>query len=97
MHGIEFTPEALDDLLTFRPFGRRIIVAEIEAQLSHEPARETRNWKRLRPNRLAEWELRAGAFRIFYYVEPGRGVVKIVAVGYKTGKELFIHGQRYRI
>ncbi len=35
----------------------------IESQLAHEPSVETRNRKRLRPNKLAEWELRVGNLR----------------------------------
>ena len=40
----------------------------IEKQLAHEPLRETRNRKPLRPNPIAPWELRLGSLRVFYDV-----------------------------
>ena len=92
---IGFTPEALEDLRLFRKGDRRRIVEAVEAQLSHEPGRETRNRKRLRPNRMAEWELRIDRFRVFYDIEDSARLVKIEAVGHKRGNRLFIHGEEY--
>ena len=66
---IEFTPEAVDDLRLFRKAQKKRIIEEIEVQLVHEPMRETSNRKRLRPNRIAEWELRIDDFRVFYDVD----------------------------
>jgi mRNA-degrading endonuclease RelE of RelBE toxin-antitoxin system len=97
MHRIEFTPEAVDDLASLRQFDQRRVITEIENQLPHEPTIETRNRKRLRPNALAEWELRVGAFRVFYDVASEDEIVKIVAVGCKEGNDLFIHGERYEL
>ena len=67
----------------------------MESQLIHEPTRETRNRKQLRPNELAEWELRVDEFRVFYDVTDE--AVNIVAIGLKQGNELFIHGERYEL
>lgn len=44
---------------------------------------------------LAEWELRIIPFRVFYDLDTDLSVVKIVAVGYKQGNTLFIHGEEY--
>ncbi|MGE0887677.1 MAG: hypothetical protein AB7P14_29500 [Blastocatellales bacterium] len=55
---IEISIDAVEDLRSFKKNELRRILAEIEKQLKHEPAIETRNRKKLRPNRLAEWELR---------------------------------------
>ncbi len=49
MYEIEFTIEAIQDLKSFRKFEHRKIIAGIEVQLEYEPAVETRNRKRLRP------------------------------------------------
>jgi mRNA-degrading endonuclease RelE of RelBE toxin-antitoxin system len=95
MHRIAFTPEAIGDLDAIRKFDARRIIAEVETQLTEEPATPTRNRKRLRPNKLAEWELRIGEFRVFYDVVETELLVRIVAVGNKTGNQLFIHGERY--
>ncbi|HLN86415.1 MAG TPA: hypothetical protein VK200_08120 [Candidatus Limnocylindrales bacterium] len=69
MYDIEYTLEAIADLKLFRKFEQKLIVDEIDEQLSHEPTRETRNRKRLRPNRVAEFELRITKFRVFYDVD----------------------------
>ena len=42
---------------------------DIDSCLKHEPGRETRNNKKLRPNRLAERELRIDRFRVFYDID----------------------------
>jgi mRNA-degrading endonuclease RelE of RelBE toxin-antitoxin system len=63
----------------------------------HQPTQETRNRKKLRPNQIAEWELRVDKFRIFYDLDEAREVVKIEAVGYKKGSCLFIHGEEYSL
>jgi mRNA-degrading endonuclease RelE of RelBE toxin-antitoxin system len=97
MFRIEFTPEAIDDLRLLRKYDRQQVIAAIEAQLVHQPDVETHNRKRLRPNDLAEWELRAGRFRVFYDVEPDALRVKIEAVGYKEGSTLFVHGEKYEL
>jgi mRNA-degrading endonuclease RelE of RelBE toxin-antitoxin system len=85
MFQIDFTPEALEDLRLLRAYDKRRIIEAVQAQLRHQPARETQNRKRLRPNESAEWEVRIAAFRVFYDVDeenefedrsprmPGRG------------------------
>jgi len=97
MFQITFTPEAIEDLRWFVKPDRKSIVAEIEMQLRHEPTVETRNRKRLRPNQLAEWELRCGGFRVFFDVEEVDRLIKVIAVGYKEGSRLFIHGREYTL
>ncbi len=97
MFRIEFTPAAIGDLRLLRKFDQRQIIAAIEVQLSRQSTQETRNRKRLRPNRLAEWELRVGQYRIFYDVDVQAGAVKIEAVGYKQGSRLYVHGEEYEL
>ena len=97
MFQIEFTPEAVDDLRSLRKHDRQLIVTTIEEQLSHQSTRETRNRKRLRPNQLAEWELRVGDYRVFYDVDEGNAMIKIEAVGRKQGSKLFLHGEEYEL
>jgi mRNA-degrading endonuclease RelE of RelBE toxin-antitoxin system len=94
---IVFTPEALEDIQLFRKGDRTRIIKAIEDQLSHEPASETRNRKRLRPNQTAEWELRVDRFRVFYDIKELAHLVKVEAVGHKRGSRLFIHGEEYRL
>jgi mRNA-degrading endonuclease RelE of RelBE toxin-antitoxin system len=64
---------------------RARVLDGIEKQLAHEPLRETRNRKPLRPNPIAPWELRLGSLRVFYDVsETGRKVVYVIAIGKKV-------------
>ena len=93
MYQIEFTPEALDDLQLFRKPEQKQIIEGIEVQLKHEPQVETRNRKMLRPNEVAEWELRLGKYRVFYNVHDQVMIVSIGAVGFKIGNLLFIRGE----
>lgn len=94
---IELTPEAVADLKSYRKTDRKRIFNEIEKQLKYQPAEETRNRKKLRPNEIAEWELRVDRFRVFYDIDVGKKTVKIEAVGSKSGSTLFIHGEKYKL
>mgnify|MGYP001613257179 CR=1 FL=1 len=76
---------------------RRRIVEELESQLRYEPAVETRNRKLLRPNELAEWELRIGRFRVFFDLDQENRLIKVEAVGHKRGNSLFIQGKEYEL
>jgi len=97
MYDIEYTLEAMEDLKRFRKYEQQLIADQIDEQLLHEPAHETRNRKRLRPNRVAEFELRIAKFRVFYDVAENRNLVKIEAVGHKVGSSLFIRGKEYQL
>ena len=97
MFEITLTEGAIEDLRTLKRAERRKILAELESQLTYDPAVETRNRKKLRPNKLAEWELRIDRFRIFYDVIQGDLLIKIEAVGYKRGNRLFIGGKEYEL
>jgi hypothetical protein len=57
MYEVEYTIDAIEDLKFYRKHERQLIVDQIDEQLSQEPTHETRNRKRLRPNRVAELEL----------------------------------------
>ena len=72
-------------------------MGQIDACLRHEPACETRNNKVLRPNRLAERELRIDCFRIFYNIDEGKAVVKIEAIGHKRGDRLYVRGEEFQL
>jgi len=56
MFAIRFTPEAIEDLRRYDKRERKRIMDDIDSCLKHEPGRERRNNKELRPNRLAEEE-----------------------------------------
>ncbi len=102
MYTITYTEDALEDLEYFRKSERQLILDEIDQQLSFEPAIETKNRKRLRPNQLGEWELRIRKYRVFYDVfMPDEieiaGDVKIIAVGARDHNRLFIRGEEFEL
>ena len=77
---------------------RSVVIDAIEKQLTHEPLRETKKRKPLRPNPIAPWELRIGNLRVFYDVTTEEAnVVKILAVGYKEGNTLYISGKAVKL
>ncbi len=97
MYQVRITPEAVDDLRRLRKHQSKRILDELERQLTVQPAIETRNRKRLRPNQFAEWELRIDRFRIFYDVDEPTQSIKIVAVGYKRGSQIYIRDEEIQL
>src|SRR5262245_4304102 len=86
----------LEDL---RWFGRkvgRLLLAVAEELLSADPLAETRNLKTLRPNAVAQRELRLqGKYRVLFNVDEEAQVVTIVLVGEKRGNRLIVQGEGY--
>jgi mRNA-degrading endonuclease RelE of RelBE toxin-antitoxin system len=66
----------------------------IDAHLKYEPNIETRNRKRLKPNAIADWELRLGRYRVLYDIEKEVKIVAVQAVGAKIGSQLFIRNEK---
>ena len=74
------------------------VFGAIDRQLLHEPLKEARHRKPLRPNPVAPWELRVGQLRVFYEVAGVEsGVVRILAVGRKRRNVLMIGGKEIRL
>jgi mRNA-degrading endonuclease RelE of RelBE toxin-antitoxin system len=94
MYDVEFTSEAIEDVKSFRKSEQQTIISGIDTQLKYEPTVETRNRFPMRPNDVAEWELRIGKYRVFYNVETLVKIVSIEVVGFKIGNQLFVRGQR---
>ena len=97
MFDIRLSESALADIRWFRQRERRTIMDGIERQLVYEPGIETRNRKRLRPNRVAEWELRIDDYRVVYDVKADEAVVEIKLVGLKNGNQLLVRGKEYEL
>ncbi len=90
---ITITDEAERHLQALSARDQRMVQAAVAARLQHQPTKPTLAVKRLRPNPLAEFELRAGDFRILYNVE-GDEVVLLV-VGRKVGNKLIVAGEEF--
>lgn len=92
---IEYSPEAKNHLKDLSGAHRRVILGNVQIQLSDQPTLETKKRVRLRPNQFAwNWELRIYPLRVFYDVEEEpEPVVYIYAVGVKEGNRLRIGGK----
>ena len=91
---VEFAESVEDHLRALTARDRATTLAAIERQQVHEPLKETRNRKPLRPNPVAPWELRVGELRVFYEVlDSDTGVVRVLAVGRKRRDTLMIGGE----
>ncbi len=87
---IELMRSAASELRVIRAYDRRRIIDEMEAQLPHQPAVETRNRKRLAgvsptfEHVAPVWELRVQDYRIYYDVDSDAKTVYVRAVRRKT-------------
>ena len=90
---ISITEEANRQFRALPTRDQRILEAAILSRLQHQPTTPTKAIKRLRPNPLAEFELRAGDLRALYNVEGDEVVVLIV--GRKVGNKLIVEGEEF--
>ena len=72
---------------------QRILEAAIQSRLEHDPTTPTKAIKRLRPNLLAEFELRIRDLRTLYNVEGDE--VLILIVGRKLGNKLIVENESF--
>lgn len=85
--------KAAEEIEGFRAFDQRRILDAIENQLSHQPTVRTKRRKCLETlittfeHVPPIWELRVGAFRVFYDVNEDEKQVHIRAVRSKSPKE----------
>jgi mRNA-degrading endonuclease RelE of RelBE toxin-antitoxin system len=70
-----------------------VLEAAISSRLQYQPTTLSKSVKRLRPNPLAEYELRVGSLRVLYNVEGDEVVLLIV--GRKVGNKLIVEGVEY--
>lgn len=82
-----------------RALGRKAgpaILKAAAARLASDPLAETRQMKTLRPNQVAQRELRLlGKYRVLFVVEKEARRVMVVLVGEKRGDTLLVQGRRF--
>jgi len=97
-YAVEFAQSVEGHFRALSARDRTTVLEAIDRQLRHEPLKETRHRKPLRPNPIAPWELRVGQLRVFYeVVGTESGVVRILAVGRKRRNVLMIGGKEIRL
>ncbi len=86
----------IDDLRALGVKQGRTVLRAATARLAVDPLAETRDLKTLRPNPVAQRELRVwGKYRVLFRVEPARRRVRIVLVGEKRREALIVQGRRF--
>lgn len=82
-----------------RYFGRklgRFILKEARKQLAQDPLMDSRQMRTLRPNALAQRELRLfGKYRVLFNVDAASRVVDMVVIGEKRGNSLIVQGREF--
>ena len=90
---IEMADEADEHMAKLGAGQRSMVVKAIEEQLVHQPAVETRNRKRMRPNPVAPWVLRVSHLRVYYEVRGKPDpLVTVRSIGIKRGTRVTIGG-----
>lgn len=90
---ISITEDADRQVRALSARDQRILEAAILSRLQHQPATPTKAIKRLRPNPLVQFELRAGDLRVLYNVEEDEIIVLLV--GRKVGNKLIVEGEEF--
>jgi mRNA-degrading endonuclease RelE of RelBE toxin-antitoxin system len=96
-YDIQFGDEADEHVAALTARQRARLLDAIDRHLVHEPTKETRNRKPMRPDKtpfIAPWELRVDEMRVYYDVEEEpKAVVVITAVGIKERNRILIAGR----
>jgi mRNA-degrading endonuclease RelE of RelBE toxin-antitoxin system len=87
---------AFDHLLWLgKKTGRKVLKKALE-YLEENPLAETKNMKTLRPNKVADKELRLfGKYRVLFSVCESDNEVTIILVGEKVGDRLLVLGEEF--
>jgi len=93
---ITLLPSAEGDLDHYKAYEQRIILQALSTFLAVDADVESKRRKHLRPNPVAPWELRIGAFRAFYEIVEDRDV-RVLAIGHKEHNDLFIRGEKVEL
>lgn len=97
MYTIEFTPEAETDLRWFTRREQNIIFDGIKSNLRYEPTTITPNRHPCRDdNKIADWELRLGVYRIYYEVDDVIRIVSVARIGEKPNNQVFFRNKKRR-
>lgn len=97
MRSVGFTPDAVRQFKKLPGAVRPLIKEAIRTQLiENDPEDTTRNKFRLRrPSPHADYELRAGQWRVFYRVAGD--AVMVTLIGEKRGAALIVEGEVLRL
>jgi mRNA-degrading endonuclease RelE of RelBE toxin-antitoxin system len=93
---VKLKESVIGDLRWFGKKAGRELLTEAQNRLSTDPLAETRHLKTLRPNPVAQRELRLfGKYRVLFNVAEEAEEVTIVLVGEKRGNVLIVQGEEF--
>jgi mRNA-degrading endonuclease RelE of RelBE toxin-antitoxin system len=93
---VELKESVIDDLRWFGKRDGKQLLKEALRRLEQDPLLESRQMKTLRPNPVADRELRLfGKYRVLFNVDEASRLVMIVLVGEKRGQVLIVQGQEF--
>ncbi len=93
---IDLKESVIKDLRWFGKKDGRLLLKEALRLLSEDPQIESRNMKTLRPNSLAQKELRIfGKYRVLFNVNARARKATILVVGEKRGHSLIVQGEEF--
>ena len=93
---VEVKEAALEHLQGFgKKTGRKLLKTALK-HLELDPLAESKNLKNVRPNPIADRELRLfGMYRVLFSVDEDARLVTIILVGEKRGKRLLVLGGEF--
>lgn len=97
VYTIIYSPDAWRQLKKLPAKTANTIRKLIREHLSHQPDFEGSKRKRLRPNPIADWELRLGDWRVLYNIRAQEVEVVVIAIGEKRREKLFIDGEEVKL
>ncbi len=93
---VHLKESVIEDLRWFGRKDGRMLLKEAEQRLSADPLTDRQNMKALRPNPVAQRELRLlGKFGVLFDVDEETEEVTIVLVGEKRGESLLVRGEEF--
>ena len=93
---VEVKEAAIEHLRWFGKKTARLLLEEAITILGDNPLAESKQLKTLRPNRVAQKELRLwGKYRILFSVDEEDHVITIILVGEKRGNKLLVMGEEF--
>ncbi len=93
---VNLKESVIDDLRWFGKRQGRLMLREAEQHLLSNPLLESRNMKTLRPNPVAQRELRVfGKYRVLFNVDEEAKEVMIILVGEKRGNSLLVQDEEF--
>src|SRR5438105_1418740 len=93
---VEVKEEAISHLAWFGKATGRKLLQNARKHLEQDPLAEPKNMKSLRPNPIAQRELRLfGKYRVLFSVDVAEQLVTLILVGEKRGNKLLVSGKEF--